>query len=100
MRIDGPGELGDLKRPAKSGRPARSPKPGGDSAPPAERTGGVQGRGDGVDISAVGKLLARLGKLPEIRADRVEELRRLVLESRLEEVSDLDEAVRGMLDDI
>jgi negative regulator of flagellin synthesis FlgM len=55
---------------------------------------------DEVQISSVGQLLGRLADMPEIRANRVAELRAAILEGNYESDDKLSLALDSLLDEI
>lgn len=55
---------------------------------------------DEVQISSVGQLLGRLSEVPDIRANRVAELRAAILEGRYESEEKLSVALDRLLDEI
>ncbi len=55
---------------------------------------------DSVDISAAGRLLEMAAQLPEIRTDRVEQLRAEIAGGRYESSAKLDTAIERLLDEI
>lgn len=56
--------------------------------------------GDQLEISAAGQLADRIGQLPDIRADRVAELRAQIAAGTYETADKLDVAVTRLLDEI
>ncbi len=98
IRIDGPGGVKDPKGPGKAGR-ASSAK-GSKGAGGAAGASASSSRGDGVSISPQARLMGILSRMPDIREDRVEALRQAIAEGVFDEVTDVDEAVRGLLEDI
>jgi negative regulator of flagellin synthesis FlgM len=56
--------------------------------------------GDRLDISEAGQLAGRLAELPEMRTDRVQELRTAILNGSYETDAKLDVALDRLLDEI
>jgi negative regulator of flagellin synthesis FlgM len=56
--------------------------------------------GDRLDISEAGQIAGRLADVPEMRADRVQELRTAILEGSYETDAKLDIALDRLLDEI
>lgn len=56
--------------------------------------------GDRLDISEAGQIAGRLAELPEIRAERVAELRAAILNGTYETDAKLDVALDRLLDEI
>ncbi len=56
--------------------------------------------GDRLDISEAGQIASRLAELPEIRADRVRELRAAIQNGAYETAEKIDTAVERLLDEI
>ncbi len=103
LRIDGPGGVKDPKGldpkgPGKAGR-ASSAK-GSMGAAGAAAASASSSRGDGVSISPQARLMAILSRLPDVREDRVEMLRQAIADGTFDDITDIDEAIRGMLEDI
>jgi negative regulator of flagellin synthesis FlgM len=55
---------------------------------------------DTVDISETGRLLEMAAQLPDIRADRVEQLRAQIAQGSYETADKLDMALERLLDEI
>jgi anti-sigma28 factor (negative regulator of flagellin synthesis) len=55
---------------------------------------------DRLDISEAGRIAERLAEVPDIRAERVEQLRAAILEGTYETEDKLDAAVERLLDEI
>ena len=76
------------------------------AAPHAARLGGAQqpvqagAVTDTVDISETGRLLEMTAQLPDIRADRVEQLRTQIAQGSYETADKLDMALERLLDEI
>ena len=68
-----------------------------DSAHQPMRTGGAA---DIVDISDTGRLLEMAAQLPDIRADRVQQLRTQIAQGGYDTAEKLDLAVERLLDEI
>jgi negative regulator of flagellin synthesis FlgM len=68
-----------------------------DSAHQTLRSGGAT---DVVDISEAGRLLEMSAQLPDIRADRVQQLRAQIAEGNYDTAEKLDMAVERLLDEI
>ncbi|MBI3839759.1 MAG: flagellar biosynthesis anti-sigma factor FlgM [Planctomycetia bacterium] len=64
------------------------------SAPASSSTG------DRLDISEAGQIAGRLAEVPDIRADRVQELRTAILNGAYETDAKLDIALDRLLDEI
>jgi negative regulator of flagellin synthesis FlgM len=56
--------------------------------------------GDQLDISEAGRIAARLAEIPDIRADRVAELRAAIVNGTYETADKLSQAVDRLLDEI
>ena len=97
MRIEGPGGVRDPKGPEEPER--AKAKASAESVRQQFQIAALKAADD-VTISLVGRLLAQLSRMPEVRQEAVEELRQAVADGTLEDVSDIEEAIRGMLDDI
>jgi negative regulator of flagellin synthesis FlgM len=92
MEVHGPGSL---SRPSPVLQPqpiqaARAPE----AANPAMQTG------DHVEISEMGRILDDFSRVPEIRADKVAELRRAIQAGTYETPDKLEIAVERMIEDI
>ena len=61
---------------------------------------GPSSTGDRVDISAAGQLAGRLAEIPDIRADRVAEIRQAILQGSYETDEKLNAALDRLLDEI
>jgi negative regulator of flagellin synthesis FlgM len=91
MQIHGPSQIHGAQqihgphgaRPVETSAPASSP-----------------GIGDRLDISAAGELQSRLAEIPDIRADRVNDIRQALLNGTYETDEKLDVAVDRLLDEI
>ncbi len=68
-----------------------------DSAQPSMRGGAVT---DTLDISETGRLLEMAAQLPDIRADRVEQLRTAIAQGGYDTAEKLDLALERLLDEI
>jgi len=99
MRIDGAGGVRDPKGPGEADRAKAKAGASPESVRREFQIAALKAADD-VTISVVGRLLAQLSRSPDVRAERVEELRAMVADGGLEENSDVEEAIRGMLDDI
>lgn len=58
------------------------------------------GESDTVEISTIAQMLAKIRDLPEIRQEKVVELRRAIFEGRYDVDSKLDKAAEALLEDI
>ena len=67
-------------------------------APPS--TTGAASIGDRLDISEAGQIAGRLADVPEIRAERVQELRSAILDGSYESDDKLSTALDRLLDEI
>jgi negative regulator of flagellin synthesis FlgM len=67
---------------------------------PATSVPASSSTGDRLDISEAGQIAGRLAEVPEIRADRVQELRTAILEGSYETDAKLDVALERLLDEI
>jgi negative regulator of flagellin synthesis FlgM len=56
--------------------------------------------GDRLDISEAGQIAGRMAEIPDIRADRVQELRTAILNGSYESDAKLDVALERLLDEI
>jgi negative regulator of flagellin synthesis FlgM len=63
-------------------------------------TAGTSSVGDHLDISEAGQIAGRLADIPEIRADRVRDIRAAILNGTYETESKLGTAVDRLLDEI
>ncbi|MEX0677666.1 MAG: flagellar biosynthesis anti-sigma factor FlgM [Pirellulales bacterium] len=61
---------------------------------------GTAGVGDRLDISEAGQIAGRLAEIPDIRSERVEELRAAILDGTYETQDKLSTAVDRLLDEI
>jgi negative regulator of flagellin synthesis FlgM len=91
MQIHGPSQVHGAQ-PIHGPHSARSAEPAGPTASP--------GVGDRVDISEAGRIADRLAEIPEIRAERVQELRAAIAGGTYETDEKLDVAVERLLDEI
>ena len=91
MQINGPSHIHGAHRtnPADAARPAQS----------TQEPSGVTG-GDEVSISAEADLLARINELPDIRQDRVDQIRAEIAAGTYETDEKLDTAISRLLDEI
>lgn len=69
-------------------------------ANPSTSVSGNSQIGDRLDISEAGQLAGRMADIPEIRADRVAELRSAILNGTYETDAKLDAALERLLDEI
>jgi len=63
-------------------------------------TAGTSSIGDRLDISEAGQLAGRLAEVPDIRADRVRDIRAAILNGTYETEAKLNTAVDRLLDEI
>ena len=63
-------------------------------------TASAPGVGDRLDISEAGELAARMAEIPEIRADRVRDIRAAILSGSYESEAKLSTALERLLDEI
>ena len=91
MQIYGPSQIHGAQ-PINAPHGARTQEAG--SIPAASSTG------DRLDISEAGQIAGRLAEMPEIRADRVQELRTAILDGSYESDAKLDVALDRLLDEI
>ena len=91
MQIYGPSQLHGAQ-PISGPHPTRAAQ--GASTPPAA------GVGDRLDISEAGQIAARLADVPEIRAERVQELRSAILNGTYETEGKMSTALDRLLDEI
>ena len=91
MKIHGPSQVHPAQS-VNSPHAARLTKPAEAASPAAG--------GDQLDISAAGQLADRVGQLPDIRADRVAQLRAQIASGAYETADKLDVAVARLLDEI
>jgi negative regulator of flagellin synthesis FlgM len=63
-------------------------------------TSGASSTNDHLDISAAGQIAGRLADVPDIRADRVSEIRNAILQGTYETHDKLNTAVDRLLDEI
>ena len=99
MHITGPGGVRDPKGPDESERARAKSRGSAGSAREQFQIAALKAADD-VTISVIGRLLAQLSRVPEVRAERVEDLRQMIADGRFEANSDVEAAIRGMLDDI
>ena len=92
MEIHGPGGLGGPS-PVSQPRPVQQPHDPGSPAP-------LPREADEVEISEMGRLLDDLSGLPEIRRERVDEVRRAIEAGTYETSEKLDVAVERLLDEL
>ncbi len=57
------------------------------------------GDGDRTEISEMGKLLNSMGQLPDVRAERIEQIKQEIREGTYETPERLREAIRSFLED-
>jgi negative regulator of flagellin synthesis FlgM len=79
-------------------QPINSPHTTRSVAPPS--TTGTTPTGDRLDISEAGQIAGRLAEVPDIRADRVQELRSAILNGSYESEEKLSTALDRLLDEI
>ena len=99
IRIDGAGGVRDPKGPDETDRADPNARPSAESVREEFQIAALKAADD-VAISVIGKLLAQLSRMPEVRQDRVEELRQMIADGGLEGGSDVEQAIRGMIEDI
>ncbi|GEM_PF-2935319 len=96
MRVDGPGELGNLRKALDhhdSQRTYRKDAPKHEAASPAEAS-------DQVDLSAQARLRGRLDRVPEVREDKLQEIRERMAQGEYPTTDRLKDAVRRMLGEL
>jgi len=91
MQIYGPSQLHGAQ-PLHGPHATRSLEPATSAGPSAV--------GDRLDISEAGQIAARLAEIPEVRAERVQELRTAILNGTFETDERLSGAVERLLDEI
>jgi negative regulator of flagellin synthesis FlgM len=91
MQIHGPSQIHG-SQPIHGPHGARSAEPTAPSTSP--------GVGDRLDISEAGQIQSRMAEIPDIRADRVQEIRSALLNGTYETDEKLDVAVERLLDEI
>ena len=91
MQIYGPSHVHSAQ-PISSPHAARSAEPTSSPSSPSI--------GDRLDISEAGQLAGRMAEIPEIRADRVQELRAAILNGSYETDDKLNVALDRLLDEI
>ncbi len=92
MEVHGPGGLGG---------PGRIDFRRIQPQPPAESVNAVPGGiGDRLEISEVARLLERLASVPEIRMDRVEQLRALILSGQYETPDKIARVVEKIMEEL
>ena len=91
MQINGPSHIHGAHQvnPAEAARFAQ----------PTQETSGLTG-GDEVSISVEADLLARINELPDIRQDRVDQIRAEIAAGTYETDEKLDTAIARLLDEI
>jgi negative regulator of flagellin synthesis FlgM len=91
MQIHGPSQIHGAQ-PIHGPHPARSAEP---AASPASA-----GMGDRLDISEAGQLADRLAEIPDMRGDRVQDIRAALADGTYETDEKLDIALERLLDEI
>ena len=91
MQIYGPSQIHG----AQSVNAPHAARAAGPAASPA-----ASSIGDRLDISEAGQIAGRLADVPEIRADRVQELRAAILDGSYETEDKLSTALDRLLDEI
>jgi negative regulator of flagellin synthesis FlgM len=91
MQIHGPSQI-------HGAQPIHAPH--GARTQEAGSVGASSSSGDRLDISEAGQIAGRLAEMPEIRADRVQELRTAILDGSYESDAKLDVALDRLLDEI
>jgi len=91
MQIYGPSHVHSAQ-PISSPHSARSAEPTSSPSSPSI--------GDRLDISEAGQLAGRMAEIPDIRADRVQELRAAILNGSYETDDKLNVALERLLDEI
>ena len=66
----------------------------------AEKTEGGVKVGDRAEISEQAQLLSRIAELPDIRADKVNELKQLIASGRYESREKIEKAVDKLLEEL
>ncbi len=79
-------------------QPISSPHTARSVAPPS--TSGTPTTGDRLDISEAGQIAGRMAEIPDIRADRVQELRTAILNGSYESEQKMSTALDRLLDEI
>ena len=90
MQVNGPSHV-------HGAQPVRAPQ----SANPAEQSSSSQGVGgaDELSISPEADLLARIGELPDVRQEKIDEIRAQIANGSYETQEKLDIAVSRLLDE-
>ena len=91
MQIYGPSQIHG----AQNVNAPHSARAAGSTAAPT-----ASGIGDRLDISEAGQIAGRLADVPDIRADRVQELRAAILDGSYETEDKLSTALDRLLDEI
>jgi negative regulator of flagellin synthesis FlgM len=91
MQIHGPSQIHGSQG-VHGPHQARAAEPAAPAASP--------GVGDRVDISEAGRIADRMAEIPDIRADRVQEIRTAIANGTYETDEKLDVAVQRLLDEI
>ena len=65
-----------------------------------QSTSGTSPIGDRLDISAAGEIAGRMAEIPDIRADRVQQIRDAIQNGTYETSDKLDTALSRLLDEI
>ncbi len=90
MEVQGPGGVAGPNR-------IETPRIAAQRAEKADLGGTV---GDRVEISEEAQLLARLAEVPDIRMDKVEELKELITTGRYESREKIEKAVDRLLEEL
>ena len=90
MQIYGPSQVHGAQN-INSPHIHRAPRP----TPPSTEV-----KGDQLDLSAAGQIAAKLNEIPEIRQDRVDQLRQAIAQGDYESEKNLGAALDRLLDEI
>jgi negative regulator of flagellin synthesis FlgM len=91
MQIYGPSQI-------HGAQPVRGPHSSRSAQPTS--AAGVSSMGDRLDISEAGQIAGRLAEVPDIRADRVRDIRAAILNGGYETEGKLSTALDRLLDEI
>jgi anti-sigma28 factor (negative regulator of flagellin synthesis) len=94
MRIGGHGELENLRKSLMREDPARTPRPG-----KADETGQQGGKSDEVQLSSEARVMGKLGRVADVRTERVEQIKAEVKSGTYVTRDKLHNGIRKMLRD-
>ena len=97
MQVQGPSSVQGPSQ-VHAAQPIRGPHTSG-SIEPSTATGSAA-VGDRLDISEAGQIASRMAEIPDIRAERVQDIRAAILDGSYETQDRLGTAVDRLLDEI